>query len=521
MSRTRRILSAGFLVCAASVLVLLLNACQAAGRSAAVPTLAPVLLPAEETIVRAGGGNQGPDGRGSESPEPAAASARARAVISPTATPSPTASPSRAAEAITARIMALGVHPSIALRESPGRASRVVATVPGARVLWVQGQSPDGAWLLAAYDDVGNLAWVARGDVRLVGGVGTPEVVSGERTPAPVATAIQPDGARAQATPTTGGHSSQTPARPPGKIVFQASTGGGIYLVNADGSGFRRVTDGLDPALSPDGTRLAFARWGTPHGVYVLDLRTGQELRVASANRPRSPSWSPDGTRLAFSYTVRTWSCRISPFGCLEEDALRARFGGQECITTPFGRLCIKDLPVQLMEQYGLVQVDSEGDGWQDLPAQRIVQSPQWHPVHDQIVYRGDPGLQITEPAGGTRPLSDDPAWGSPAWSPDGQQIVAQKRLHDHMDIFVMDAAGNVLRRLTAPEPLGRAPNNVAPAWSPDGRYIVYLTDREGPWRLYWMNADGSQQRPFLPAVLRDLEFTYDFAAERVVDWGR
>lgn len=510
-----------FLVCAVSMLALLLNACQAFGRSAPAPTLAPVLLPPEERIARVGTGNLNPQGRSTGIPEPGGSSARVQAVIPPTATPSPTASSLQAVEGPAVRIMALGVRPSIALREAPGRASRVVVTVPGARVLWVQGQSPDGAWLLAAYDDAGHAAWVAREDVRLLGGVGTLEVVSGTRMPAPDAMAVRPGGAPVQGSPTPGVRSSQAPARLPGKIVFQASTGGDIYLVNADGSGLRRLTDGLDPALSPDGTRVAFARWGTPHGVYVFDLRTGQEHRVASANRPRSPSWNPDGTRLAFSYTVRTWSCRISPFGCLEEDALRERFGGQECITTPFGRLCIGDLPVQLMEQYGLVQVNSAGDGWQDLPAQRIIQSPQWHPQQDQIVYRGDPGLQITEPDGKTRPLSDDPAWGSPAWSPDGRQIVAQKRLHDHMDIFVMDAAGNILRRLTAPEPLGRAPNNVAPACSPDGRYIVYLTDREGPWRLYWMNADGSNQRPFLPALLRDLEFTYNFAAERVVDWGR
>ena len=38
-----------------------------------------------------------------------------------------------------------------------------------------------------------------------------------------------------------------------GKIVFQTSSGGEIYLINADGTDLRYLTTGLDPALSPDG----------------------------------------------------------------------------------------------------------------------------------------------------------------------------------------------------------------------------------------------------------------------------
>jgi TolB protein len=305
-------------------------------------------------------------------------------------------------------------------------------------------------------------------------------------------------------------------------VVFQTRSGGGIYLVNADGSGLRRLTDGMDPSLSPDGGSLAFTRWGAPHGVFVLDLRTGEERRVASASQPRAPTWSSDGSQLAFTYTTRSYTCLISPFGCLEEDELRVRFGGQDCITTPAGRLCIEDLPEQMIQNYGLVQVEPAGGGWQDWPAQKTVQGPYWRPGGAEIVYRGDRGLQITDPGGPTRALVDDISLSSPAWSPDGQRLAVQKRLHDHADIFLLDAAGNVQARLTGPvSALERAPNNVAPAWSPDGRHILFLTDREGPWRLYRMNADGSDQQPFLPALLQSIPLGYDFAAERVASWVR
>ena len=95
--------------------------------------------------------------------------------------------------------------------------------------------------------------------------------------------------------------------------------------------------------------------------------------------------------------------------------------------------------------------------------------------------------------------------------------------LHDHKDIFLLDAAGQIVQRLTTP-PYGggHAPDNVAPAWSPDGKTILFLSNRDGgAWRLYRMNADGSDQALFLPGALKDIPFRYDFAAERVVSWGK
>ncbi len=65
-------------------------------------------------------------------------------------------------------------------------------------------------------------------------------------------------------------------------------------------------------------------------------------------------------------------------------------------------------------------------------------------------------------------------------------------------------------------------PSSVAPAWSPNGQSIVFLSNRTdaddaGPWRLWVMNADGSNQHP-LPV---NIPFDYSYVNEQVVDWGQ
>jgi len=392
------------------------------------------------------------------------------------------------------------------VRGGPGVDQPVLGQLTAGEAVTVIGRSQAGEWLAIIWQG-GTLAdegtgWVAARYLEVTGDVASLPILAQATTGVPSV--------------------SSSAAGLSGKIAFQTAIGGDIYVVNADGSMLRKVATGLDPAWSPDGTRLAYARWGAPHGVYVLNLATGEEQRIAAANRPRGPTWSSDGTRLAFSSKTGSYTCRITPMGCYPEDVIRQAFGGQECVDTPQGHYCISDFPEQSRDYTGLAQVTLADGAWLDLPAEKSAQSPDWHPQTDEILYRGKTGLQITTPGGATWPLLDNPDLSSPAWAPDGQRLAAQIYLHDHSDIFLLDAGGNIQQRLTTPaSAFERAANNVAPTWSPDGRHILFLSDRDGAWRLYRMNADGSGQTRLLPQTLADLSLQYDFAAERVASWSR
>ena len=96
-----------------------------------------------------------------------------------------------------------------------------------------------------------------------------------------------------------------------------------IYIMDSDGAGVQRMTDGgyaTSPSWSPNGQFLTFA-WdrkygpGAPGGqdIYVMDIASKRWTQLThDAGRNDFPSWSPDGRHIVFQrergHNVEVWS---------------------------------------------------------------------------------------------------------------------------------------------------------------------------------------------------------------------
>jgi TolB protein len=328
----------------------------------------------------------------------------------------------------------------------------------------------------------------------------TPTASPVPATPTPTATQTDPPTATAQTRPAT---SQPRPTATPevsGKLLFQTAMGGDLYIIGVDGSGLRRITDGVDPIWSPDGKQIAFARWREPRGIWVMDLAGGSasERRVFDWSEARWPSWSPDGQEILFSHQKG---------GQLEDKEFC--FWGF-CFTIgakPHWRL-------------GIVQ---PADGtFHEPPSPQISLAPTWSPTGDQVVFDGEQGLVIQTLDGEVSyALTNDARDTGPAWSPDGKKVAFVRRQHDHLEVYVVDADGRNLTRLTTtPErPDGTPGNSAGVAWSPDGRSIAFYTDRTGKWEIWVMKANGSGQKPMFASALDGLTLDYASVADRAISW--
>src|SRR5437773_823208 len=93
------------------------------------------------------------------------------------------------------------------------------------------------------------------------------------------------------------------------KIAFVRTSGteaGDVYVMNADGSGQRRLTrdwaNDVLPDWSPDGRRIAFVskRDGNSE-VYVMNADGSGERRLTrNTADDAEPAWSPDGRTIVF-----------------------------------------------------------------------------------------------------------------------------------------------------------------------------------------------------------------------------
>ena len=184
----------------------------------------------------------------------------------------------------------------------------------------------------------------------------------------------------------------------------------------------------ITPALSPDGNVLAYASSHEGNAeLYRLDTRTKAVQRLTThAAGDLSPSWSPSGRELAFT-SDRSGGPQIFLMSADGSNVRRLTFDGD----------------------YNAAPAWSPRGNW----IAYVCRTPKKEYKLCVITPDGQKRLQLTTGLG-----VDD----SPSWSPDGRHLVFSSTVDGKSQIYMINADGKDLERITF-----TGTHNSAPSWSP------------------------------------------------------
>ena len=435
----------------------------------------------------------------------------------------------------TATITSAGLN----VRAGPGTNYPVLGTAKSGQTYPALARNGANTWVQISFS-AQQEGWVAAQFVKLSSAISTLPIsakVSAAPVKQPTATAVATSAAAATTNQTTqtstttnattaNKASASAASGLQGTLVFAASNGGAIYVYKLATGSLRQLTSGFDPAISPDGSKVAFTRDGGGNGLYIINIDGSNEHKIYSGNESiRSPKWSPDGNWIVFGHVSATYLCYQMGPACLTRTDLKKRLPPSIANDPKALEKFLKESDAEATSNalLGISRVDVNGQEYRDIPALNSATAPDWS--NSGIVYQSTAGLQKTadKPDATNSVVTAEHYVQDPDWQPNGGRIVYQSRQGPHWEIFAINDDGSGVVALTHPETtlVNQLPSNVAPAWSPDGQHIVFLSNRQdnheaGAWRIWVMNADGSNQHP-LPV---NVQLDYSYTNEQAVSWG-
>lgn len=288
-----------------------------------------------------------------------------------------------------------------------------------------------------------------------------------------------------------------------------------LLIVLTLGIGGAYVIDPNLPGQVVYGASMQVVGWipeiGTPISNFLPsspEPTEGDEVEVVLA-----PSYTPSLTPTTTPFHTNTVTPTATPTPTKPSTKMPVPTNTSEPTNT------LVPTPTQMGGGYGQIAFASDRTGqpqiWvinidgtdlrQVTDAQWGACQPNWSPDGTRLVYvspcdenkelyRGS-GLVIIN-ADGTDPVPL-PVQGfgdyDPAWSPDGKKIAFTSIMPvDRPQILVMDLETGEVQNLSM-----EFIRDLQPGWSSDGSQIVFSSTREGPYQIWTMSPDGSNQARF------------------------
>ena len=321
-------------------------------------------------------------------------------------------------------------------------------------------------------------------------------------------------------------HPEQSPAwSPDGRQIAFTRAGEGIFVVSPLGGGERKVADTRTPLLlktmawTPDSRSLVVSEMTSPicASLFVISIATGQKTQLTSPPEPSIgdgwPAVSPDGSTVAFARYSQDTSANIylvpvsggdprrltadkaSIFGVAWSADTELVFSSDRGGSSRLWRISTMPSPDPPVAELQIAGEDARFPSFSRsgtaaptrLAYQRLAENLDIRRA--EIVGEGTPQHTLKS---SHLFIASTKSEDHPRYSPDGTRIAFVSRRSGTQEIWLCADDGSNPVRLTSME----GPIVVGPQWSPDGRRIAFFatTGRAGTYATYL--ADAERGRP-------------------------
>ncbi len=290
----------------------------------------------------------------------------------------------------------------------------------------------------------------------------------------------------------------------------------GLVAIDVNTGEMRRLTTpprenwgDVDPAVSPDGTSLVFARdLGSTSELYRLRLTPdfqpqGEPEQITAHHRwTGMPAFTANGTAVVYSSGIKDdvsslWVLPLVPGVGRPRLLLHsANSSYHPALSRHRNRLAFSVGRIFRVDTWKL---DLTPDFKPAGPPVRLISSThtdynaQYSPDGQRIVFHstrsGASEIWVSNADGWNSVRLTNfnaPITGSPRWSPDGQWIVFDSNKEGQFEVYRMRANGGTPERLT-----NHPATDGVPSYSRDGRSIYFMSNRSGSSQVWKMDGDG------------------------------